>query len=65
VGDRAAIDPAGLLDMTDVVLKSARVTSGLNKGANTHRSNPVDQGKSGSKMHVFSGASGLPLAVGI
>ncbi|WP_329460887.1 IS5 family transposase [Streptomyces sp. NBC_01431] len=52
-----------LLDLSRVVLDTAHVRA--KKGGELTGPSPVDRGKPGSKMHVLSDRSGLPLVVGI
>ncbi|WP_204069968.1 IS5 family transposase [Planobispora siamensis] len=54
---------ADLLDLSRVVLDSAHVRA-KKRGDYTGPS-PVDRGKPGSKMHILSDRSGLPLVVGV
>ncbi|MFT7836780.1 IS5 family transposase [Saccharothrix sp. BKS2] len=53
----------GLVDWSRAILDSASVRA--KKGANMTGPNPVDRGKSGSKIHVVTDCTGLPLAVGV
>nr|WP_260408640.1 IS5 family transposase [Planomonospora venezuelensis] len=59
--DRLAV--ADLLDLSRVVLDSAHVRA--KKGGDHTGPSPVDRGKPGSKMHILSDRSGLPLVVGV
>lgn len=55
------LDDAGLLDLSPAVLDSAHIRA----KRRTHRSEPLDRAKPGSKMQVLSDAAGLPLLVGL
>ncbi|WP_427155671.1 IS5 family transposase [Streptomyces sp. TRM70308] len=53
----------GLLDLSRIVLDSAHVRA--KKGGEHTGPSPVDRGKPGTRMHILSDRSGLPLVVGI
>ncbi|MFI6474845.1 IS5 family transposase, partial [Streptomyces sp. NPDC050516] len=53
-----------LLDLSRVVLDTAHVRA-KKKGGELAGPSPVDRGKPGSRMHVLSDGSGMPLVVGI
>ncbi|MDT8912101.1 IS5 family transposase [Amycolatopsis sp. PS_44_ISF1] len=54
---------AGLIDLSRVVLDTAHVRA--KKGANNTGPSPVDRGKPGTKMHILSDRSAMPLVVGV
>ncbi|WP_093775025.1 IS5 family transposase [Streptomyces sp. yr375] len=63
---RAVLDELGArgeLDWTSVIVDAASVRA--KKGGSLTGPNPVERGKSGSKLHVLSEAQGIPLAVGV
>jgi transposase len=53
----------GLIDYSRAVLDAASVRA--TKGSPLTGPNPVDRGKSGSKIQALSDRAGLPLAVGV
>ena len=62
---RAVLDEltaCGELDWTSVIVDAASVRA--KKGGSLTGPNPVDRGKTGSKLHVLSEAQGLPMLVG-
>jgi transposase len=62
---RAVLDQlgaAGEVDWTQVVVDAASVRA---KGGELTGPNPVDRGKPGSKLHVLTERTGLPLVVGV
>ncbi|WP_405983337.1 IS5 family transposase [Streptomyces sp. NBC_00872] len=62
---RAVLDELGArgeLDWTSVIVDAASVRA--KRGGRLTGPNPVDRGKSGSKLHVLSEAQGIPLVVG-
>ncbi|WP_374229054.1 IS5 family transposase [Streptomyces sp. DH8] len=62
---RAVLDGLGAggeLDWTSAIVDAASVRA---KRGSLTGPNPVDRGKKGSKLHVLSGAQGLPLAVAV
>ncbi|MFD7841515.1 IS5 family transposase [Nocardia sp. NPDC059764] len=61
---RAVLDELGsegLIDWSRAVIDAASVRA--KKGGDLTGPNPVDRGKSGSKIHVLSDGAGIPLAV--
>lgn len=62
---RAVLDELGsqgLIDWSRAVIDAASVRA---KGGDLTGPNPVDRGKSGSKIHVLSDRAGIPVAVGV
>jgi len=62
---RAALDrlgEQGVIDWSRAVVDAASVRA---KGGLTDRPEPVDRGKPGSKLHVLTDRTGLPLAVAV
>ncbi|MEU4763115.1 IS5 family transposase [Actinosynnema sp. NPDC023794] len=53
----------GEVDWSRAILDAASVRA--KKGGDMTGPNPVDRGKSGSKIHIVSDRAGLPLAVGV
>ena len=62
---RAVLDRIGAkgeIDWSAAILDAAAVRA---KGGSLTGPNPVDRGRTGSKLHVLSDANGLPLLVGV